>query len=166
VGNRVEEVKMRASRGCFVALGLAMTVAAHAQTYPTKPVRIIVPFPPGGGTDVIGRVLAQRLSGTLGQQFIVENRVGAAGRIGTEAAARATPDGYTLLFTTTSTIITPPALFPKLAYDPLRDFAPVAPIASGAMVLVVHPSIPARQPVRAIRTISSPSSSSARPACG
>jgi tripartite-type tricarboxylate transporter receptor subunit TctC len=106
----------------FAALA-AMTLAllctgAHAQTWPSKPVRVIVPFPPGGGTDVIGRILSQRFSTAFGQQFVVDNRAGAAGRIGTETAARAAPDGYTLLFTTTSTIITPPALFPKL---PLND---------------------------------------------
>jgi tripartite-type tricarboxylate transporter receptor subunit TctC len=107
-------------------------------------VRVIVPFPPGGGTDVIGRVLSQRFSTTFGQQFVVDNRAGAAGRIGTEAAAHAAPDGYTLLFTTTSTIITPPALFRKLPYDSIRDFTPIGPIASGAMVLIVHPSVNAR----------------------
>jgi tripartite-type tricarboxylate transporter receptor subunit TctC len=126
-----------------ITSALACT-AAPAQTWPSKPVRVIVPFPPGGGTDVIGRVLSQRFSAAFGQQFVVDNRAGAAGRIGTEAAARALPDGYTLLFTTTSTIITPPALFPKLPYDSIRDFAPIGPIASGAMVLIVHPSVNAR----------------------
>ena len=126
-----------------ITSALACT-AAPAQTWPSKPVRVIVPFPPGGGTDVIGRVLSQRFSAAFGQQFVVDNRAGAAGRIGTEAAARALPDGYTLLFTTTSTIITPPALFPKLPYDSIRDFAPIGTIASGAMVLIVHPSVNAR----------------------
>lgn len=121
-----------------------MCVAAPAQTWPSKPVRVIVPFPPGGGTDVIGRIVSQRFSAVFGQPFVLDNRAGAAGRIGTEAAARAAPDGYTLLFTTTSTIITPPALFSKLPYDSIRDFAPVGTIASGAMVLIVHPSVNAR----------------------
>jgi len=124
---------------CF----LCCTMSAYAQSYPVKPVRMVVPFPPGGGTDFIGRLIAQKLSVALGQQFLVDNRVGAAGRLGTEFVARAQADGYTLLMTTTTTIITAPALFPKLPYDSPKDFAPISPIATGAMVLVVHPSIPA-----------------------
>ena len=117
---------------------------AAAQNYPAKSVRMVVPFPPGGGTDIFGRLIAQRLTQTLGQQVIVDNRAGAAGRIGAEYVARTAPDGYTLLMATTTVIITAPALFPKLAYDPLKDFAPIAPVASGTYVLVVHPSVPAR----------------------
>ena len=130
-----------------IACGLALTAAwdcAHAQPYPARPVRMVVPFPPGGGTDVIGRLLAQKLAAALGQQVIVDNRVGAAGRVGTEYVAHAAPDGYTLLMTTTTTIITAPALFAKLPYRSPEDFAPIGPIVTGAMVLVVHPSVPAR----------------------
>ncbi|HEX2829045.1 MAG TPA: tripartite tricarboxylate transporter substrate binding protein [Burkholderiales bacterium] len=122
-----------------------MTVSgAHAQTYPTKPIRMIVPFAPGGGSDLVGRVLAQRLSASLGQQVVVENRAGAGGRIGTEIAARAPADGYTLLFATSSVMVTAPALYPKLPFDMPKDFAPISLVASTAYVLVVHPSVPAR----------------------
>ena len=115
-----------------------------AQAYPSKPIRLVVPFPPGGGTDVIGRLIAQKLSASLGQQVLVDNRAGAAGRIGAEYVARAPADGYSLLMATTTVIMTAPALFPKLAYDPLKDLAPISPIATGSYVLVVHPSVPAR----------------------
>ena len=132
-----------ALRLCAVTLMIAPGFA-HAQTYPARPVRLVVPFPPGGGTDVIGRLIAQKLTVALGQQVIVDNRVGAAGRVGTEYVAHATPDGYMLLMTTTTTIITAPALFAKLPYRSPEDFAPIGPIVTGAMVLVVHPSVPAR----------------------
>ena len=134
---------MRAALCTLAALYGSAAWSGEA-AWPARPVRIIVPFPPGGGTDVIGRIIAQKLNAALGQPFVVDNRAGAAGRVGTEVAARAPADGYTLLFTTTTTVITAPALFPKLAYDPQRDFAPIGPIATGAMVLVVHPSVPAR----------------------
>ncbi|MDB5811495.1 MAG: hypothetical protein JWN94_3617 [Betaproteobacteria bacterium] len=137
---------MKARAGLlFGALALiAVIQSANAQTYPVRPVRMVVPFPPGGGTDVIGRLIAQKLAIGLGQQVIVDNRAGAAGRLGTEQAAHASPDGYTLLMTTTTSIITAPALFPKLPYRSPQDFAPIGPIVTGAMVLVAHPSVPAR----------------------
>ena len=128
----------------MVALTSLSALPVVAQTYPSKLIRFIVPFPPGGGTDIIGRLIAQKLTAALGQQVIVDNRAGAAGRTGTEYVARAAPDGYTLLMGTTTVIITPPALFPKLSYDPLKDLSPVSPIASGSYVLIVHPSVPAR----------------------
>jgi tripartite-type tricarboxylate transporter receptor subunit TctC len=128
----------------MVALTSFFVLPVVAQTYPSKLIRFIVPFPPGGGTDIIGRLIAQKLTAALGQQVIVDNRAGAAGRTGTEYVARAAPDGYTLLMGTTTVIITPPALFPKLSYDPLKDLSPISPIASGSYVLVVHPSVPAR----------------------
>lgn len=127
----------------FAIAALSIT-AAQAQTYPTKAVRMVVPFPPGGGTDVIGRLVAAHLTRLLAQQVVVDNRAGAAGRIGAEVVARTAPDGYTLLMATTTVIITAPALFPKLPYDVLKDFAPIAPVASGSYVLIVHPSVPAR----------------------
>ena len=134
---------MRASLlALLCAPGLLHGTHASAQTYPVKPIRLVVPFPPGGGTDVIGRVLAQHLTRTLGQSVVVDNRAGAAGRIGAEFVAHAPADGYTLLMATTTVIITAPALFPKLPYDVLKDFAPISPIASGSYVLVVHPSLP------------------------
>jgi len=128
----------------LVALGLPGSALAQEQGYPARALRMVVPFPPGGGTDAIGRLLAQKLTSNLRQQVIVDNRAGAAGRIGTEYVAKCAPDGYTLLMATTTVIITAQALFPKLPYDSLRDFAPVSPVSTGTYVLVVHPSVPAR----------------------
>ena len=122
----------------------ALAQPALAQSYPTKPIRMVVPFAPGGGSDLVGRVVAQRLTPALGQQVIVDNRAGAGGRIGTEAVARAPADGYTLVFATSSVMVTAPALYPKLAYDMPKDFAPISFVASTAYVLVVHPTVPAR----------------------
>jgi len=116
---------------------------SHAQSYPTKPVRLVVPFSTGGGTDVLGRLVAHKLTAALGQQVIVENRPGAAGRIGAEFVARAPADGYTLLMATTTVLMTAPALFPKLPYKSPDDFAPISSVASGTYILVVHPSVPA-----------------------
>jgi tripartite-type tricarboxylate transporter receptor subunit TctC len=125
---------------------LACVAFTHgfAQSYPAKPIRMVVPFAPGGGSDLVGRVLAQKLSAALGQQVIVDNRAGAGGRIGTEAVARAPADGHTLLFATSSVMVTAPALYPKLAFDMPKDFAPISLVASTAYVLVVHPSVPVR----------------------
>lgn len=117
---------------------------AAAQVYPGRAVRVIVPFPPSGGTDLFARTIAQKLSSTLGQQFIVDNRSGAGGMIGSEAVARAVPDGYVLLITSSSTHSISPHLTRKPVYDPLRDFAPVIVIAAAPNVLVVHPSLPVK----------------------
>jgi tripartite-type tricarboxylate transporter receptor subunit TctC len=125
--------------GCVLAAG-----AATAQQYPVRPIRMVVPFAPGGGSDLVGRVLAQKLGAALGQQVIVDNRAGAGGRIGTEVVAKAPPDGYTLLFATSSVMVTAPALYSKLPFDMPRDFAPVSLAATTAYVLVAHPSVPAR----------------------
>jgi tripartite-type tricarboxylate transporter receptor subunit TctC len=114
------------------------------QAYPTKPVRLVLPYPPGGGSDTIGRPLAQKLSESLGQQVVVENRGGANGNIGMEHAARAAPDGYTLVFALTAQLAVNPALYGKVPYDPVRDFAPITLLGTGAYILVVHPSLPAR----------------------
>lgn len=120
--------------------------AAAAQTqYPDKPVRFIVPFPPGGGTDILARLIGQRLAEKLGQQFIVDNRPGAGTNIGMELAARATPDGHTLLMASIG-LAANPSLYPKLTYDPLRDLAPVTLVAIAPSILVVHPSVPASGP--------------------
>jgi len=127
-----------------IALGLCVAAPGHAQTYPAKPVRVIAPFPAGGGTDLFARSLAQKLSGMWGQQVVVDNRAGAGGMIGSEMVARAAPDGYTLLITSSSTISISPQLMRAPPYDPLRDFAPVALIATAPNVLVVHPSVPAK----------------------
>lgn len=124
---------------------LAVHAAAFGQpAYPVKPVRMIVPFPPGGSTDIVGRVVAQKLTESLGQQVVVENRGGAGGTIGTEAAARAPADGYTLLMSPSAPIAINVTLYKNLKYDTLRDFAPIIRIASSPLVLVVHPSVPVK----------------------
>jgi tripartite-type tricarboxylate transporter receptor subunit TctC len=120
-----------------------MSRIAKAQTYPLRPVRIIVPFGPGGPTDVFARLTAQKLSQQLGQQFYVENVVGGGSNVGTGQAARAAPDGHTILFTV-SAFVTNPAFVVKVPYDPVKDFAPVALPVASAQVLVVHPSIQAK----------------------
>jgi tripartite-type tricarboxylate transporter receptor subunit TctC len=116
--------------------------AAWPQTYPAKPIRFIVPFPAGGGADIFARLIGRKLGENMGQQFVVDNRAGASGIIGCEAVARAAPDGYTLLMGTTGTHTTNPAVFSKLPYDPLRDFAPVSLVAESPFLLLVHPSLP------------------------
>ena len=117
--------------------------AAFAQTYPTKPVRIVVPFPPGGGTDIGTRILAQKLSEAWGQSVVVENKGGAAGIVGTEFTAKAAPDGYTLMMGNIGTHAINVSLYKKLPYDPVRDFAPVSQVAGLPLFLLVHPSVPA-----------------------
>jgi tripartite-type tricarboxylate transporter receptor subunit TctC len=120
---------------------LLLTTAATAQEYPTKPVRLIVPFPPGGSNDVVGRIVATQLGERLGKQVVVDNRGGAGGVLGTEAAANAPPDGYTLLVISLAHAVNP-GLY-KLKYDPIKSFAPVAMLGSGINVLCIHPSVPA-----------------------
>ena len=117
---------------------------AWAQPWPSKPIRIVVPFPAGGGTDLFARTLAQKLGAVFGQQIVVDNRSGAGGMIGAEIVAKAPPDGYTLLVTSSSSQSIVPLLTRKPLYDPLRDFAPVIVIASAPNMLVVHPSLPVR----------------------
>jgi tripartite-type tricarboxylate transporter receptor subunit TctC len=126
------------------AAALLLCVTATAQTYPAKPVRFIVAFPAGGGNDVLARLVAQKLSAAYGQQFVVDNRTGAGGTIGTELAARAPADGYTLLLAAVATHAINPNLQRNLPYDPVRDFDPVCLMASAALVLAVHPSLPVR----------------------
>jgi len=132
-------------RAAAAMLALLAVFAARAQdAWPTKPIRFIEPFPPGSLTDTAARVLAQRLSKQLGQPLVVDNRSGARGNIGVEAAAKAAPDGYTIVLGTTSTHAVAVALSSHLGYDPVRDFAPVSLIATSPYVLVVHPSVPAK----------------------
>jgi len=116
---------------------------AYAQDYPRRPVRLIVPFPPGGGNDIVARAVAQELGKSLGQQFVVDNRAGAGGAIGAELAARSPADGYTLFLGGVGSHVVNPSLHAKLSYDPIRDFAPVTLIASAPSVLVVNPSLQA-----------------------
>jgi tripartite-type tricarboxylate transporter receptor subunit TctC len=124
------------------ALALVAGLAA-AQSYPAGPVRVIVPFPPGGGVDGAGRLISQKLSEALGKQFVVDNRPGANGMIGSELASKAAKDGYTLMVNGAN-FVTTPSLYSKATYDPLRDFEPVALLALAPNVLVVHPSLPAK----------------------
>ena len=129
--------------GALFALG-ACAVTATAQTYPAKQVRIVVPFAPGGGTDIAARVLAQKLSERLGQSFIVDNRPGASGIIGTELVAKAAPDGYTLLVGSQTVMAVVPAMYGKLNYDTVRDFTPIIRIIDTPTLIAVHPSLPVR----------------------
>jgi tripartite-type tricarboxylate transporter receptor subunit TctC len=123
---------------------LILASLAHAQTWPSRPLRLIVPTAPGGGTDFTGRLVAAKLSETLGQQVVVENRGGGGGSVGADNAAKATPDGYTLLLGSIATHAVNPALYKKLPYDHIKDFAPVSLIGTVPNVLVVHPSVPAK----------------------
>jgi tripartite-type tricarboxylate transporter receptor subunit TctC len=128
------------------AIALATFAAASAtsaQTYPERPVKMIVPFAAAGPTDVIARIVADKLSASLGKQFYVENRPGAGGNIGTAAVAQSTPDGYTLLVASTGLVVNP-SLFAKVPYDPVKDFAPISLAAVSPNVLTVHPAVPAQ----------------------
>ena len=122
---------------------LANPVArGQAGTSPDKPIRFVVPYPPGGGTDVIARIVHERFQAALGQTIVIENKGGAGGSVGTDVVAKAAPDGYTVLFTLSSHTINP-AIFPKLSYDTVRDFEPVGSVASLPQILVAHPQFPA-----------------------
>ena len=137
--------KLVAALACCTAVAgvLSAAVPVHAQTYPNKPVRLILPFPPGGGTDILGRILAQKLGESLGQQVIAENRPGAGGNVGAEYTVRQPADGYTIVLCSPSISISP-SLYKKLNYDPLKDLAPISLVASIPNLLVVHPSVPAK----------------------
>lgn len=132
----------------YVRLAALLLISVAAQSalsqtgYPSKPIRFIAPFPPGGATDTLCRLLAQKLSDGFGQPVTVDNRPGASGNIGHELAMKTAPDGYTLLLTNSSTLTTNPHLFKQLPFEPLRDFAPVSLVATAGQVLVVHPSVP------------------------
>jgi len=137
-------MKAIASLAMFVLTVAVGTVDALAQAYPSQSIRFIVPFPPGGGTDTGARIIAQKLGESLGQAVVVDNRPGAAGIIGTELAAKAPPDGYTLLMGNVGTHAVNPSLYRKLPYDPVTDFAPISQVAGLPMFLLVAPSTPAR----------------------
>ncbi len=133
-----------AGRLCVAGCALLGTVLpAAAQDYPTKPVRVIIPFPPGGSNDIVGRMIAQQLSERMGKQFITDNRGGAGGTFGTELAAKAAPDGYTLLIISVAYAFNT-SMYAKLPYDPVKAFAPVAILGTGPNALAVHPSLPAK----------------------
>ena len=139
---------MRALRFCraILATMLCLTGVGHAfaESWPARPVRLVVPFPPGGSTDIVGRLIAEKLSKSLGQQVIVDNRSGAGGTIGSDAVAKSAPDGYTLLIGTSSTHAIAPSLYSKLGYDVARDFAPVTLLGTATIMMVVHPSVPGK----------------------
>ena len=125
--------------------GLAVLSAdLHAQSYPAKPIRMMVPFPAGGGSDTIGRVIGQKLAERLGQPIVVENRPGAGGSIGADLVAKSPPDGHTILLGSTSELVQYPNVNPKIPYDPVRDFAPITLVGTVPLVLIVHPSLPVR----------------------
>lgn len=136
---------LRFCRALLAAL-VCLTGVGHAlaESWPAKPVRLVVPFPPGGSTDIVGRLIAEKLSKSLGQQMIVDNRAGAGGTIGSDAVAKSAPDGYTLLIGTSSTHAIAPSLYSKLGYDVARDFAPVTLLGTATIMMVVHPSVPAK----------------------
>ena len=131
------------NRLAAAALAVA-TSSAFAQTYPSKSIRLISPFAPGGGADITCRALAPKLSAALGQQVVVDNRGGAGGLVGVEIAAKAPPDGYTIVLGTIGNIAVAPAMYPKMPYDPQKDLLPIGQTANALNVLVVHPSLPAK----------------------
>jgi tripartite-type tricarboxylate transporter receptor subunit TctC len=138
---------MHVLRTCCTALGVicaALSGGVYAQAYPTKPVRWIVPFPPGGGTDAISRMLAQKLTELWGQQVIADNRPGSGGTIGLAVAAKLPPDGYNLVLGQLANMAIAPALYGKLPYDPVKDFTPITLALTSPLILVVHPSVPAK----------------------
>jgi len=129
--------------GVVLISAAALGSAAFAENYPSRPVKLVVPFPGGGPLDFTARLLANRLAAAMKQPFVVENRPGASGNLGTESVAKAAPDGYTLLFVLETPLTVSPSLYPKLAFDPARDFTPIATAARFSLTLVVHPSVPA-----------------------
>ena len=133
----------------FIAAAICAAATLHAagaaaQAWPAKPIRLMVPFPPGGSTDIVARIVAQKLSERLGQSIVIENRGGAGGTLGTAVVAKAAPDGYTLTVASTSTHVVAPSVYTRLDYDPVKDFAPVSLMAVSPYLLVVTPSLPAK----------------------
>ena len=130
-------------RDSLVLLAASLTATAHAQTWPSKPITMIVPYPPGGGTDAVARTLAEKMGKALGQNIIVDNKAGASGVLGMQTVAKAAPDGYTILVALSTQFVINPFLFKKLPYDPNKDIALVSQIVVSPIVLLAHPSLPA-----------------------
>ncbi len=128
----------------FCAAAVLFAPHAAAQAWPSKPIRLMVPFPPGGSTDIVARIVAQKLSERLGQAIVIENRGGGGGTLGTAAVARMAPDGYNLTVASTSTHVVAPGVYAKLEYDPVKDFAPIGLMAVSPYLLVVNPALPAK----------------------
>ncbi len=133
-----------AMAGFLAGLALSAPAQAQGQTWPSRTVTIVVPFPPGGGVDVLARIAAERLSGSMKATVVVENRPGGGGTVGTRAVAKAAPDGYTLMMAHTGTIAINPSLYANAGYDPRKDFTPIGMIASMPVALLAHPSFPAK----------------------
>ncbi len=129
-------------RFAVLAVAVLGVTAATAQSYPAKPVRMVIGFPPGGGTDILGRIVAQRMSESLKQQIVPDNRGGASGQIAAELVAKAPPDGYTVMMAHIAALSILPSLYAKLPYDPVRDFAPISLVAISPQLVVAHPSLP------------------------
>src|SRR6187549_1770148 len=134
---------MRRRALLFIALAIALPGAAQ-ESYPAKPIKLVVPFPPAGGTDVLSRSIAQAISGQTKWTIVVDNKPGAGGNIGLDATAKAPPDGYTIAMGQTANLAVNPALYSKMPFDPLKDFAPVALVSSQPLILVVSTSSPYR----------------------
>lgn len=130
--------------GTALALSCGMAAAAPAPSYPDKPIRLVVPFTPGGTSDILGRAIGQKLAEAWGQSVVIDNVPGAGGSVGADKVAKAAPDGYTLLMGHIGTLAVNPLVYPKLGYDPVKSFAPVAWVARVPNVLVVHPAVPAK----------------------
>ena len=141
---RVARCPLKAARALVIAFAAIASAGAHAQTWPAKPIRMISPYPPGGGIDGSARIISQALSEQLGQQVVVENRPGASGRIGTEVASKAPPDGYTFVLGSVAPNAIIPSSAPKLPYNAVKDFTPISLVAATEYVLVVHPSLPVK----------------------
>lgn len=141
--SRTDKVLRSALLALGFACSLATPLAALADSYPERPIKFVVPYPPGGGTDVVARIVQPRLQAVLGQSIVIENKGGAGGSLGTDIVSKAAPDGYTVLFTLSSHTINP-AIFPKLPYDTLKDFEPVGTVASLPQLLAANPGVPVR----------------------
>jgi len=143
---------VRSIAALIAVFAITLEPAAGADTYPIRPLRLVVPYSPGGPVDIVARISGQKLTDALGQQVIVDNRAGGGGNIGTEIVARATPDGYTLLMASNGVIAINPGLYRNLSFDPEKDLAPVSLVASSALVVVSHPSLPVNSVRELIRT--------------
>ena len=141
--SRTDKVLRTALMALGAVLSFTAPLAAWAEGYPERPIRFVVPYPPGGGTDVVARIVQPRLQAVLGQPIVIDNKGGAGGSLGTDIVSKAAPDGYTVLFTLSSHTINP-AIFPKLPYDTLKDFEPVGTVASLPQLLAANPGVPVR----------------------